>query len=151
MMKIVAAAVVGLALLVGTAQVPGAGYDAELAKKLGADDYGMRMYALVMLRTGPKTDLPKEENEQLFRGHMANMSRLATEGALAFAGPLEKNDDYRGLFIFNVKTKAEAEALLATDPAVKGGALAADIYMLYGSAALQEVAALHDRISKKKP
>ncbi len=27
-------------------------YDSELAKKLGADDYGMKMYVLVILKTG---------------------------------------------------------------------------------------------------
>lgn len=28
-------------------------YDAALARKLGADDYGMKRYILVILRTGP--------------------------------------------------------------------------------------------------
>ncbi|MCZ4408445.1 hypothetical protein O3Q51_06480 [Cryomorphaceae bacterium 1068] len=27
-------------------------YDADLAKQLGADDYGMKMYSLVILKTG---------------------------------------------------------------------------------------------------
>jgi len=50
--------------------------------------------------------------------------------------------------VFNVKTAAEAEALLASDPAVKAGALAGEIYLLYGSAALQEVTGIHRRIEK---
>jgi len=152
-MKTVAAAVMGLALFSGGAQSQDApqanpSYDAALAKKLGADDHGMKMYALVMLRTGPRADIPKEENDRLFAGHMSNMVRLAEQGDLVFAGPLEKNESFRGIFIFNVKSRPEAEALLATDPAVKGGALKGEVYMLYGSAALQEVTGIHRRISK---
>ena len=48
-----------------------------------------------------------------------------------------------------MKTRAEAEALVATDPAVMAGALAGEAYMLYGSAALQEVTGIHYRISRK--
>lgn len=32
---------------------PAPGLDAELARRTGADDYGMRRYVLVILRTGP--------------------------------------------------------------------------------------------------
>lgn len=140
------------ALLLGlgspAAEPPKAGYDAELARKLGADERGMKMYALVLLKSGPRQDLSKAESDRAFEGHMANIGRLAASGDLVFAGPLEKNDRYRGIFIFNVKTREAAEALVATDPAVIAGALAGDVYLLYGSAALQEVNAIHRRISK---
>jgi uncharacterized protein len=126
-------------------------YDAVLAKKLGADEYGMKMYTLVLLRGGANTSMSKEATEQVFAGHMANIQRLAANGQLVFAGPLEKNDRYRGIFVFNVATQAEAEAMLATDPAIKAGALAGDFYQLYGSAALQEVNAIHRRIAKSDP
>lgn len=39
-------------------QQPGSEYDARLAASLGADDYGMRQYVLVILKTGPKKCLP---------------------------------------------------------------------------------------------
>ena len=55
----------------------------------------------------------------------------------------------RGIFVFNVATIAEADALLATDPAVQAGALIGEVYLLYGSAALQQVTALHQRISRE--
>lgn len=153
-MNTIAVSLIGLALLSGSTQPPEAAaakvsYDAALAEKLGADDHGMKMYALVMLKTGPRTDIPKEENDRLFAGHMSNMGRLAEQGDLVFAGPLEKNESFRGIFIFNVKSRPEAEALLATDPAVKGGALKGEIYMLYGSAALPELMGIHRRISKQ--
>jgi hypothetical protein len=80
---------------------------------------------------------------------MANIERLAAGGQLVFAGPLEKNERYRGIFVFNVATIAQADALLATDPAVQADALVGEVYLLYGSAALQQVTALHQRISRE--
>jgi len=124
-------------------------YDEALAKRLGANDRGMKGYVLVMLKTGPKSDLPKEERSKLFAGHMRNINRLAADGTLVVAGPMAPNDrHYEGIFIFNVTTIEEAEALLATDPAVAAGALAFEPYVWYGSAALQETAAIHGRIDK---
>ena len=42
------------------AQSTNPNYDAELAKTLGADDYGMKQYILVMLKTGSNTTSTKE-------------------------------------------------------------------------------------------
>ncbi|MEO6051165.1 MAG: hypothetical protein ABIP78_07520, partial [Pyrinomonadaceae bacterium] len=77
-------------------------FDAELAKKLGADDLGMKHYVLVILKTGAKDAAFKgKERDDILAGHMANIGRLAEEGKLAVAGPFEKNDKgYRGLYIF---------------------------------------------------
>jgi uncharacterized protein len=48
---------------------------------------------------------------------MKNLKRLADNGSLVIAGPLGKNENnYRGIFILNVGTVEEAQALLATDP-----------------------------------
>jgi uncharacterized protein YciI len=128
---------------------PNPDYDPALAQRLGADAQGMKMYVLVLLKAGPKSDLPKEENDRAFAGHFANMKRLAELGKLSVAGPLGRNDRYRGIFIFNVPSVAEAETLLATDPAVAAGALAGELYPLYGSAALQEVVPIHKRLMKE--
>jgi uncharacterized protein YciI len=138
-----------LATQVGAGEPQHPTYDAALARKLGADEHGMKMYALVLLKSGPHGDLSKGETTRAFAGHMANIERLAASGLLVFAGPLEKNERYRGIFVFNVATIAEADALLATDPAVQAGALAGEVYLLYGSAALQQVTALHRRISRE--
>ena len=35
-------------------------YDEALAKRLGADERGMRNYVFVILKAGPKTDLTRE-------------------------------------------------------------------------------------------
>ena len=81
-------------------------FDPELAKKLGADERGMKMYVLCILKTGPKdAEITGEARKEIFAGHFANIGRLADEGKLAVAGPFGKNDKaYRGLYVFNVAT-----------------------------------------------
>ena len=128
-------------------------FDAELAKKLGADDYGMKNYVLVILKTGPNDSKIKgKERDEAFKGHMTNIGQLADEGKLAVAGPFGKNDKaYRGLYIFNVATMEEAQKLVETDPAVKAGILIADMTPWYGSASLMATPEIHKKISKGNP
>lgn len=128
-------------------------YDAKLAKKLGADEYGMKNYVFVILKTGPKDgDFKGKERDEAFKGHMANIGRRADEGKLVVAGPFGKNDKgYRGLFIFNVGTVEEAEKLVLTDPAVKAGILIADMTPWYGSASLMATPEIHKKIAKSNP
>ena len=125
-------------------------YDAELAKRLGGDDNGMKNYVLVILKTGPKDGEFKDKARlDMFAGHMANINRLADEGKLAVAGPFVKNDrQYRGLYIFNVKTVEEAQKLVETDPVVKAGILIAEMTPWYGSASLMATNELHKKITK---
>ena len=128
-------------------------YDAELAQKLGGDDYGMKSYILVILKTGPTKSEDKEFVGQVFRGHLDNIGKLVDEGKLIVAGPLGKNENnYRGIFILqNVKTFEEASEILATDPAIKSGLLEAELYNWYGSAALSEYLPYSEKIWKTKP
>jgi uncharacterized protein YciI len=146
--RTVAVSLLALALFTVDVGAPASADDIDLVQTLGADEHGMKMYALVLLKSGPRQDLAREDSDRVFAGHMANINRLTATGDLVFAGPLEKNDRYRGIFIFNVRTSAEARALLATDPAVQAGALAGDVYLLYGSAALQQVTAMHRTLTK---
>jgi len=136
-----------------TKPAPVSEYDAELAKKLGADDRGMKMYVLCILKTGPKdAEVTGKARDDIFAGHFANIRRLADEGKLAIAGPFEKNDrSYRGLYIFNVPTIAEAEKLVVLDPAVKAGVFVPELTLWYGSAALMAMPDIHKRIQKPQP
>jgi uncharacterized protein YciI len=129
-------------------------YDKALAEQLGADDYGMKNYIFVVLKTEPKDSIitDKEIRGTLFKGHMANITRLAKEGKLVVAGPFGENDKtYRGLFILNVKTKEEALALLETDPTIREKIFEVDLFPWYGSAAISEHLNVHERIAKKNP
>lgn len=146
--------IIALLFLLSTtiyAQADNPRYDKALADSLGADDYGMKSYVLVMLKTGPNKVEDKATRDSLFKGHMANIGRLADLGKLVVAGPLKKNDKtYRGIFILNVKTIEEANDLLISDPAVAAKLLDAELYQWYGSAALPEYLKYHDRIEKRK-
>jgi uncharacterized protein YciI len=121
-----------------------------LADSLGADEYGMKMYSLVILKTGSNTTTDKAVLDSLFRGHMMNMGRMESMGKLIVAGPIGKNDKtYRGIFILNTKTTEETKALLETDPAIKAKVLDAEIFPWYGSAALPLYMKHHDEVKKK--
>jgi uncharacterized protein YciI len=128
------------------------GYDPELAKRLGADERGMKMYVLCILKTGPNDNEVKgDQRKEIFAGHFANIGKLADEGKLVVAGPFETNDkNYRGLYIFNVATLAEAEKLVMLDPAVKAGVFVPDLTLWYGSAAMMVVTETHKRLEKPK-
>lgn len=125
-------------------------YDARLADSLNSDEHGMKAYILVILKTGPVSLQDKKKTDSLFKGHLQNIGRLAAEGKLVVAGPLAKNEKtYRGIFILNVKTIEEGNALLLTDPAIKEKLLEAELYKWYGSAALPMYLPYHSRIEKK--
>lgn len=121
--------------------------DPALAKQLGADERGMRKYVLVILKTGPTRVPDGPERDEMFRGHFANMERLAKAGQLAVAGPFADEKDWRGLFILAVDSKEAAEPLVATDPVIKNGEMVAEYHVLYSSAALMAVTDIHMKIA----
>ena len=131
------------------AQKTNPNYDAELAKKVGADDYGMKSYIFVILKTGTNTSTDKAEVDKVFAGHMANMDTMVEAGKLVVAGPVGKNDmNYRGIFILNESDMEKAKTLLATDPAIKAKFLDYDMFPWYGSAALSEYLEASDKVWK---
>ena len=138
------------ALAQETAAPTASNFDADLAKRTGADEHGMRHYVLVILRTGPTRVVDAEERKAMFAGHMANIQRLAKEGKLALAGPFgDKDGDWRGLFVFAVEDIEAAKALVATDPVIAKGEMVAEYHSWYGSAANMLVNELHDKVAKK--
>lgn len=128
-------------------------YDKSLAEKLGGDDYGMKSYFFVILKTGTNATADKSFISESFRGHMDNINRLVEEDKLIVAGPLGKNENqYRGIFILqNVKSIEEVKQLLQTDLAIKNGLLDYEIFTWYGSAALPEYLPASEKIWKSEP
>lgn len=128
-------------------------YDKALAQKLGSDDYGMKAYYLVILKTGTQQNNDKNFVSEKFNGHMQNINALVEQGKLIVAGPLGKNDKtYRGIFILDKLTSVEeATTLLQTGPAIAAGLLSFEIFKWYGSAALPEYLPEADKIWKVKP
>lgn len=127
-------------------------FNQELADSLGADQYGMKQYVIVMFTTGSAKIKDKTKMSQLMNGHMENIGKLAKEGKIIVAGPFSgKNQrNYRGMFIFNTKSKEEAETWVKTDPAVSAGIFSYEIFPWYGSAAMPLYLKHHDEIAKRK-
>lgn len=137
---------------IANAQTSNPNYDADLAKKLGADDYGMKSFIFVILKSGTNNNQDQVLKNEAFAGHLANINRLVKAKKLIIAGPFGKNtNDFRGLFILDVKTIKEAKKLLETDPAIKANYLVPELYNWYGSAALAEYLDASDKVWKINP
>ncbi len=138
--------------LITEAQQQNPNYDASLAARLGSDDYGMKQYVFVILKTGSAVSADSAFRDSCFRGHMKNIHLLVEKGKLIVAGPFGKNENkFRGIFILNVKTFAEAQDLLKDDTAIRENFLEPEYYNWYGSAALPEYLEAADKIWKEKP
>ena len=131
------------------AQTQKSAYDSTLAKKLHADDYGMKTYVFVLLKTGTNTSTDKAAKDKAFEGHMKNIQRMADNGKLAVAGPFDNGGNNRGIFILNVTTFEEAKKLLEDDTAVKEKYLEPEMTMWYGSASLMATPEIHKKLQKK--
>jgi len=133
----------------GTAAAPK--FDAELARRTGADERGMRKYVLVILRTGPTRVPDGEARKAMFAGHFANMERLSKAGKLVMAGPFDQDPaGWRGLFVFAVESIEEARTLTATDPVIVNGEMVAEFHPWYGSAATMLIPELHEKLEPPK-
>lgn len=128
-------------------------YDASLAEKTGADDYGMKSFVFVILKSGKNPpELQKPMRDSLMRGHLENITNLAETGKLLVAGPFGKNElTYRGLFILNTPNLEEAKQLTESDPAINAGIFDVELIPWYGSAALGEYLPFSEKIWKIKP
>lgn len=132
----------------GQAQQETAQYDSALARRLNADQYGMKKYVMAFLKRGPNRSQDSVTAVKLQRAHLKNIERMANEGTLVLAGPFLDNGEIRGIYIFNVETVEEAQALTETDPAIKAGRLVMELHPWYGSAAVQEITAISRRLMK---
>lgn len=125
-------------------------YDKALAHALGADKYGMKPYVMAFLKAGPNRSGSKEQRAELQRAHMSHIQRLAHEQTRVSRAFID-GGEWRGIYIFDVASLAEAEALTASDPAVQAGSLIMELKAWYGSAALLEVNRIHARIAESQP
>lgn len=137
-------------MMAAYSQVITSQYDSILARQLGADERGMKTYVLVILKSGSADIQDKELRDSLFAGHFSNMDKLAAAKKLVAAGPFYENDrQYRGLFLYDVKTLDEARELLKGDPTVTSGIFDVELFQWYGSAALPAYLETAEKIRKK--
>ena len=103
--------------------------------------FEMKAYFLVLLRRGPAwTPDETPETKAIFDGHMANIVAMGKSGKLVLAGPIDADPTDKaaiaGIFVFDVPSKADVEALLANDPAIKIGRLVPEILPWYTAAGI---------------
>ncbi|NVK53171.1 MAG: hypothetical protein HWD85_09570 [Flavobacteriaceae bacterium] len=149
MKQIVFTLLVLLTLSNVVAQKSNPNYNSDLAKKLGADDYGMKKFVFVLLKTGTNKSTDKAFKSKCFASHMKNTDNLIKERKMIVAGPFFKNNNnYRGIFILAVDSVEKAQELLKKDKAITEKFLEAVYYDWYGSAALGEYLNTADKIWK---
>ncbi len=124
-------------------------YDAAWAKTVGANANGMRGYVFVLLTTGPKRMPSGPERDAMFKGHFANIERLAAEKKLVQAGPMDGVDGWRGMFVFASTDIEEVKKLVETDPVIINGEMVAQYHKYFASAGLMAINEIHQRISRK--
>jgi uncharacterized protein YciI len=101
---------------------------------VGPGGFEMTTYYVGFLRKGASwsgADTP--ENKKLQEAHLANILRMQKEGKLLVAGPFLDGGDLRGMYVFRVGTAEEAQALVATDPAVAAGHLSFELHPWYAA------------------
>ncbi len=124
--------------------------DETLIQEYGADEYGMKQYVMALLKSGPNRSNDPQVRDSLQRAHMDNIGRLANEGKLIVAGPFLDNTPLRGIYIFDVKTIEEAEALTKTDPAIQYGSLVMELHPWYGPAGFMGLGKIQKKITRKE-
>ena len=124
-------------------------YDAELAKSLSANANGMRSYVLVILKSGPKKMPEGQARTDMFKGHFANIERLANDKKLVVAGPLDGVEGRRGVFVFATSDIDEARRYVEADPVISNAEMVAEYHKFFSSAALMMVNDVHKKIQKK--
>ena len=133
---------------VSVASVTTVTYDSVLAKKLGADEYGMHAYVMAFLKKGPNREQDPEKAKLLQKAHLENIGKLAEQGKLVVAGPFMDDGDLRGIYVFNVATVEEAKKLTETDPLIQSGGLVMELHPWYCTAGLVMVNEIHKKVAK---
>jgi uncharacterized protein YciI len=96
--------------------------------KFGDTTVTMKKYVFGMYKRGPNKDMDSAQLSKLQSAHLEHLTELSKSGKLCIAGPLDGDNDIRGLLIFNVKDIKEAEKYCQEDPAVKAGRLTYELY-----------------------
>lgn len=93
-------------------------------------------YFFVFLNANPnRPTIEKDSMNRLQAGHLANITRLYTEGKLVVAGPFGDSLG-GGVFILKSGSLESATAMLDTDPAIRAGRYLLEVFPLavrYGS------------------
>ena len=110
----------------------GSGASRSMAQGNIEDEYQMKQYFMVLLKTGPHRDQDSASAAGIMKGHLNNIARLMSEKKMVLAGPFMDEGTFKGIFIFDVASREEVIQLLSGDPAIKAGRLDYEIHPWYG-------------------
>src|SRR5687768_4856032 len=71
----------------------------------------IEQYWFVLLKKGNNRTQDSATAAKIQEQHLANIDRLYYDGKIKVAGPFGDNGDWRGIFIFDCRTKEEVEQL----------------------------------------
>jgi len=99
---------------------------------------GQRTYYLVFLRPNPdRKPLAAAEGQRIMAAHMANISRMADDGLLVAAGPMQDEPTtISGIFVLTSASLRDAGELAARDPTVIAGRNTVDAHEWAGPAGI---------------
>ena len=100
----------------------------DVFKKVEMPQKMVTTYLAFLVRGEKWTPEKTPQTEEIQKGHMANINRLAEMKKLVVAGPFGDDGTLRGIFVFRVDSMEEARNLTLTDPAVQAGRLALDLH-----------------------
>jgi uncharacterized protein YciI len=95
---------------------------------------GPRPYYVVFLRPNPaRKAIPQPDRERIMAAHMANIHKMADDGVLVAAGPMDdKPTTISGIFFFRTGSLEEARHLAGLDPTVVEGRNTVDVHIWRG-------------------
>ena len=87
------------------------------------------LYVLKVTRLEMLTEGATEEEDGVVSDHYNHLKKNLEEGIVVLMGRTTTSDeDTMGLVIFRAESKAEAERIMASDPAIHGGVMSAKLY-----------------------
>lgn len=75
-----------------------------------------------------RAEIPEAQAQEIQKGHMEHMKRMAEAGHLLAAGPLATPGGPRGLLVYKCESAAQAEEWTKPDPAVVNKRLRVEMY-----------------------
>lgn len=87
------------------------------------------LYRIQPTRLAMLTEGPTPQEQEIVSAHFDYLAGLLERGVLILAGrTLNADPDSFGIAIFNADSEAHAAALVADDPAVKGGVMRSQLF-----------------------